>query len=171
MAPVPAPSLTDTCGDAFPVDRLADATPPELEVESVEGMTLHPDERGFAEISLDARASDAETGIAEVAFEILDARGDVRAEHRDEVPPYLLEGLRLPVGEWDAVVSARDHAGNERQRRLSFSVVPDLPDATCAMAARPARRAPQRAPWVFLFAVVATLARRTHIVQRHSPNS
>jgi hypothetical protein len=159
--PVPAPFLAETCGDAFPRGRLADATPPELDlVMSGEGMTLHADERGFAETSLDARAFDAESGVAEVAFEVVDAEGSVRAEHRDEVPPYLLEGLRLPAGEWDVVVSARDHADNETQRRLSFSVVPELPHASCAMAAGPARRAPRRAAWVLFFAVVGARARR-----------
>jgi hypothetical protein len=170
LEPAPAPFLADTCGDAFPADRLADATPPELELlASLEGTTLHTDERGFAEISLDARASDAGTGIAEVAFEIVDAQAVVRAEHRDEVPPYSLEGLRLPAGDWDVVVSARDHAGNERQRRLSFSVVQEGPHATCAVAAGPARRAPQRAPCVLLFAVVVTWMRRRYRSRASNP--
>lgn len=156
VEPRPAPFLAHTCGEAYPADRLADATPPELElVVPVEGVTLRADERGFAETSLGADASDAGTGIAEVAFEIVDARGVVRAEHRDEVPPYLLQGLRLPAGEWDVVVKARDHASNERQQRLTFSVSTDLPHATCATSAEPARRAPH-APWVLVLVAVAT---------------
>jgi hypothetical protein len=84
-------------------------------------ITLQPDEE-FAEIALEVTASDAETGVSDVRFDVVDVTQVVRATQHDEVPPYRLDRLRLPAGTWSVAVSARDHAGNEQRRSVRFTV-------------------------------------------------
>jgi hypothetical protein len=148
------------CGEPFASERLTERVPPSLEVVSApeHQITLQPDEE-FAEIALEATASDAETGVADVRFDVVDVTQSVRATQRDEVPPYRLDRLRLPPGTWSVAVSARDHAGNEQRRSVRFTVTGARANTgSCALAIAPEISA---SPWFLLIGIaLAGSARR-----------
>jgi hypothetical protein len=116
-------AFASTCGAAFPRERLADVTPPAVALSvPLEREVLLPDDEVALELAVEVSASDADSGVARVRFELADDRGEVRAERRDEVPPYRLERLRLPPGAWNLRAVARDHAQNESEARRSIVV-------------------------------------------------
>jgi hypothetical protein len=116
---------------------LRDSTPPQLELRVPPlPEVLIADEDGSFETSVEAAASDAESGIAEVSFQVRNARGQVHAEQRDEVPPYRLEHVSLPPGSWELLVTARDHAGNEHRDARWFPVAITSSNPSCALGPR-----------------------------------
>jgi hypothetical protein len=119
-----APELLATCGAPFSPELLLETTPPDLELMEPEmtELTAVDDEGNEAEMSVEAVAWDAESGVAEVRFEIRDEHGVVHHEERDEVPPYQIEHVRLAPGTWELAVSALDHASNQRQMSRSLVI-------------------------------------------------
>jgi hypothetical protein len=152
-----------SCGAAFAAELLLETTPPELEL--LAPALLPPfvaDATGSFDTWLEAAASDAESGIADVRFELRNERGHLRAEQRDEVPPYRLEHLSLPPGTWQVLVTARDLAGNEQRADRTYSVTTTRPvrEPSCSLAARPATASD--GPWpLCLFLMMGYARRRT----------
>jgi hypothetical protein len=172
--PKNSPVLADTCGDAFPSARLADANRPDIQVIlPLEAELVLAPENGIAETTLEASARDTESGVADVRFEFLDQSGVVRVELRDEVPPYRVERVYIPEGIWDLRVTARDHALNEREERRTIIVTARSDTAIGSETARcslPAGAAPGPSTSGTLLTLVALAcgARRRGAIRRRS---
>jgi hypothetical protein len=158
-SPSDTPERLATCGPPFDPTLLLDGTPPELDVVAPANPTTELIAEGkAARTSAEAVAFDAKSGVAEVRFELHDARGLLRAVQRDEVPPYQLEPLRLPRGTWSLDITARDHASNERRAARTFVVdgasqASTVEGLDCTVRARPMRNGAK--PWFSAIALVA----------------
>lgn len=141
-----------SCGPAFDVERLLDTVPPELELIVPELPEVVDDDDTF-DTWIEASASDDESGVSGVRFELLDEAGGLRAEQRDEVPPYRLDALSLPAGFWTMVVSARDHAGNERRAEHTFRVAASAVEGGCSFA-RAAHSGASALGWLLVVAAL-----------------
>lgn len=158
--PMSAPVPARTCGSAFPIVHLVDATPPEVEVlMPLEAELVLASKNGVAETALEVKARDAESGVAEVRFQFLDESGVVRVELRDEVPPYRVERVNVPAGAWEMRATARDHARNEREERRTIVVTAPSDTsvgsdtAGCSLPAGAAGRPPSSGGFLLLAAL------------------
>jgi len=92
---------------------LVDATPPEL---NLSGPAIGGTARG--DLRLDAEARDGASGVAKV---------EASLDGKTVALPFLAKAVGLSVGEHEFHVRARDFAGNESERALSFRTEDEAP--------------------------------------------
>ncbi|MDP3178569.1 MAG: hypothetical protein Q8M76_11755, partial [Spirochaetaceae bacterium] len=104
---------TGSAAPAMVARLFVDATPPEI---SLSGPAPGAMARG--DLRMDADAQDRASGVAEIAASL-----DGEAVGL----PFLAKAVALCVGEHEFLVRARDVAGNESERRLSFRTEDEAP--------------------------------------------
>ena len=134
------PRWLATCGAAAQPE--ANAQPPSLSITvppaPLVEATLSPSQ-AFFETPVAARAEAAGAGVKRVTFTLLSAAGSALMQRVDEVPPFGLPSLRLPVGSYVLQARADDFSDQSASATVEFRIANDTgaaapPERGCAVA-------------------------------------